>query len=423
MSKTDKRSATGAIDKSEDGTTRFAIVPADKSGREVAEFNPETPPLIELSDLDSPVPRGRLLFSFVIVVVAPLIAAAWFLTSIASDRFTAEFRVAVRSSEAAVFAGMGELMGLPGASRVSKDSQVLVQFMQSRAIVEELQGKVPVRGLFGKTDIDWLSRIAPEAPIEEFVKYWNKRVETRFEASNSTVVVRVTAFTPQDALTLSELLLVHAESFVNTLSENAREDAVDFARNEVRSAEDRLTNARIALVELQDRENVLDPIKSGESSQALTAGLQEEITRQRAKLATQLTQLSNGAPSVRGTLNVIEGLELELRRIDAAATSQPSDALGDAARKPLSAVIREFQTITGELGYAEGAYASALSSLEAARIDAARKQIYLATVVAPGLPEQRVFPRPASDLTLIASIALAIWIIGLIGLYSIREHR
>lgn len=423
MSKPDKNPNALVPGQSSGGTKRFEIVPATDTDNAVAEYKASPPPPLNLSDLDRGMSRRWVLASFVFVVLAPLFVAGWFLTNVASDRFTAEFRVAVRSSETAIFSGMGDLMGLTGASQVSKDSQVLVQFLQSRAIIEDLQSDTPIHMLFAKPEIDWLSRIEPDAPIERFVKYWNERVESRFESSNSTVVVRVTAFTPKDALNLSERLLVRAESFVNTLSEQARQDAVLFARAEVKNAETRLTNARIAVANLQDRESVLDPIKSGESSQALAAKLREEIARQRAILATQKSQLDDDAPSVRATVNVIEGLELEMRRIDTAATSQTTNSEGQDASKPLSAVIREFQTISGELGYAEGAYASALSSLEAARIDAARKQIYLATVVAPGLPEERVFPRPIADLLLVGSIAFALWLIGLIGIYSIREHR
>jgi len=423
MPNSEQTKKNAIVDASKGTARHLEIVPADDAARAVAQYSDPAPTPLNLSDLDRGMSRGWVAFSFLVVVIVPLLVMGWFFTRVASDRFTAEFRVAVRSSEATVFTGVGALMGLPGASMVSKDSQVLVQFLHSRAIIEDLQDSVPVRQMFSSPSIDRFSRIAPDAPIESFVKYWNKRVESRFEASNSTVVVRVTAFAPQDALALSESLLVRAESFVNTLSEQARKDAVLFAKGEVASAETRLTKARISLANLQDRENVLDPIKSGESSQALAAKLREEITRQRAILATQKTQLSDDAPSVRATRNVINGLELELQRIDSAATSQSVPA--DAARsgKPLSTVIREYQTITGELGYAESAYASALSSLEAARISAARKQIYLATVVAPGLPEERVFPRPVSGLLLIGSIAAALWLIGLIAVYSVREHR
>ncbi len=399
---------------------RLQIVPAGGDSRALAGFRPDPEMPLELSDFDRRLSRGWVLASFLLAVIAPVLAAGWFLTSVASDRFTAEFRVAVRSSQAAVFSGMGDLIGFPGASRVGKDSQVLVQFLQSRAIIEDLQDEVPIRQMFSAPGIDPVSRLAPDAPIERLVKYWNDRVNARFEAANSTVVVRVTAFAPADALRLSQSLLRRAESFVNTLSEQARQDAVLFARREVANAEARLTRARLALAGLQNRENVLDPVKSGESSQALAAKLREQIARQRAILATQKSQLSDDAPSVRATRNVIAGLEAELRRVDATATAQ--GAAPDAGR-PLNAVIREYQAIASELSYAEGAYASALSSLEAARIDASRKQIYLATVVAPGLPEERVFPRPLPDVLLVGSIALALWLIGLLVVYSIREHR
>lgn len=419
MSQTEPNTAIAKTD----GDRRLEIV-VKPDQQDVAHYKTPTLPELELYDLGKGISRFWLVSSFLTVVILPTLLAAWFLTNIASERYVSGFRVAVRSAEIPVFGGgMGSLLGLSGASRVANDSQVLVQYLQSRAVIRDLEGEVPIRAIFSKPDIDYFSRLEENAPIERLVAQWNKFVISGFESSNSTVVLEVTAFSPEDALLISERILIRAESFVNTLSAQAREDAVLFATREVENSEVRLTDARIGLAELQDREQILDPIKSGEFSLSLAARLREEIAIQNAILTTQKTRLSDDSPSVRATKDIIVGLEAELQKINAETTAKAGDNDGADASKPLTAIIREFQKITDELGYAEGAYASALASLEAARIEGSRKQIYLATVVAPGLPEESVFPRPIADTLLMLSIVFAIWLVGLIGVYAVREHR
>lgn len=399
---------------------RFEIVAKDEN-RALSEYAPPVLEDIDLTDFGRGVPRFWVFVSFILCVALPSALIGWFLIAIASERYTSEFRVAVRSSDVPVFSGVGELMGLNGASKITNDSQVLVQYLKSRSVISDLENSIPIRQFYSRAGLDPLSSIEIDAPIERWVKHWNRFTEISFEKSNSTIVARFTAFSPVDAHAISQNVLIKAESYINTLSDQARKDALSFANSEVSNAETRVTDARLALAQLQDAQNILDPIKSGETAQALSSKLNEEIIRLRAVLATQRTQLDENAPSVRVTKNLIMGLESELENIGRQTTAL--SATNDQDVKPLTVIIREYQAITDELGYAERSYLSAISSLEAARIDASRKQIYLATVVAPSLPEEKVFPKPISGTLLAFGIALAVWLIGLISVYSIKEHR
>lgn len=377
-----------------------------------------TPPL-DLADITPRVSRRWIVASFVVVVLLPVMAAWYFLTQYASDRYAVEFRVAVRSTEAPVISGMGDVLGLPGNSGASYDAQSLVQYLKSRAILADLEGDIDLRAIYGNDGIDGYSRLPTDAPVEQLLEHWNTFVKVSFEGANNTVVARVVAFEPQDALALSQALLTHSTDFVNRLSDVARQDAVAFARREIERAEGRLSEARLALAEMQDREALLDPEASASATLSLAAKLREKIADQRATLATQQVQLGPDTWPVRKTLDAIAGLEAELARVEAETTVQDQ---GPEQGRPLSAILREYQTVRDEVDFAQRAYESALSTYEAARLDADRKQIYLATIVTPGMPEEPSFPKPLNGLLMTAAVAFALWLIGLIGAYAIRDH-
>lgn len=364
--------------------------------------------------------RSWTMLSFLLVVAAPTIAAAYYTTFWASNRFVSEFRVAVRSVQPIKSGGMADLLGFAGVSQASNDSNAVVQYLQSRKAIEDLGGAKSVEVMYDDPSIDWFSRLRTGPPIEELTRYWDRMVDSYYESSTGTIIVRVSAFTPSDAYRIGAQLLANAEALVNRLSERARYDSVAFAAQELSQAEARLTDIRAKLRALEDQESILDPQKTAEMTLSLAAKLKEQIANKSAALSTQRAQLSADAPSVQATRNEIAGLQRELAKVEAQATALPSKANGD--EKPLTSVLGAFQQLADDKTFAEKAYQSALTSLETARMDASKQQVYLATIVPPGLPEEASFPKPARQIALTFGVAMAIWLIGLLGVHSVREH-
>lgn len=387
-----------------------------QQARALATAQEKSLPLADVvpdSETRQPLHAGAI--SFAIVVLLPCLFALWFLTSFASNRYTAELRLAVRSTDAPVMTGMGDMLGLPSQNAASQDAQALVQYLQSRAVIADLD--MDVGQIYGAPQIDSWSRLHRDAVAEDVLKTWRQFVRPTYESSNNTVLIRVTTFAPDTSRDLSLALIGQSDAFVNQLSQTARSDALRFARAELAAAEQRLSAARLALATLQDREATLDPTQDAAAADALLARLNEQIATQRAILATQRTQLGADAPSIRVTEQIIAGLRSELDRIR--ATTMSNDAgLG----RPLSAVLRDFQVVNNELDYAQRAYDSALSTYEAARIEADRRQTYLATVVAPALPEKASFPSPVSGLLLTLVLSLGVWLIGWVTAFAIKDH-
>jgi capsular polysaccharide transport system permease protein len=372
----------------------------------------------EAPQLSQPRLRGSWLIfiSFLAMVAAPTLAIGGYMGTIAASRYVSEYRVAIRTVEPLKSVGFSNLFGLAGASQASNDAEAVVQYLQSREPVDELDRTIGLRARYSSPAIDWWSRLSPDATIEFVTRYWRSMVDAYYETSTGTIIVKISAFTPQDALDIAKRSLSLSESLVNRMSEKSREDALAASRQEVDEAQARLVDLREKLRILRDAERQLDPRKAAESTLALAARLSGDIAQLKAMIFEQQRTLDADAPSLEANQRRLKGLQNELKDVNAEVTA------GDAEHRPLSGQIGAFEELQSDATFAEKSYQSALTSLETARLDAARQQVYLATIVRPALPQEASFPRPLRASATVFGVALILWAIGLLVVQAVREH-
>src|SRR5215469_5715992 len=184
--------------------------------------------------------RSRLSFallSFLLFVAIPTAVAGGYFFLFAADQYVAEFRFGLRSAErSSADAGMLN-QAIPAPLQTVVDSYAVVQYIGSRAAVDDLGKTIDLRRMFSTKDADWLARLRLPVTIEELIAYWRGQIDAFFDPTNGTIVVRARAFTPADALTLAQGILVSSERLVNDLSARARRDAVGNSERDVREAE------------------------------------------------------------------------------------------------------------------------------------------------------------------------------------------
>ncbi|MCZ8375105.1 MAG: hypothetical protein O9342_06990 [Beijerinckiaceae bacterium] len=356
--------------------------------------------------------------TFLVFVLFPGLIGVLYYYGIASDQFVSEMRFGIRSVESSAASSSGLLRGLGVADQSGTDSHALVQYIQSREIIAQLQERINIRAMFSRDSADFLSRFNRNRSIEDLVEYWDRQTDSFYETSTGTVVVRIRAFTREDALQISQEVHSLSEALVNELSAKARQDSVQFAEKEVGKAEQRLLNAQLAMRQLRDKEGILDPRKNAEATMALIAKLRGELTLAQTEMQAQNTFLSYNSPVLNVLRQRIASLEVEIAKLQAEVTSSPNVE----RREVLSRVISDYENAEIEKQFAERYYATTLEALQRARIEAERQQKYLATFVRPSLPEDPLYPkRTRSALTVIA-IAFGIWGLGLLVVSSVRDH-
>lgn len=410
------------------GDASGAAAPAPLSGfgaglpaRTVAEGALAVPQVRPLGVLRPYAARPRLLsvrvISFLIVVVVPVVAAGIYYLFIAAGQYVVEFRFGVRSVEPMPGRLGGLFFGSLASSPVVSDSYAVVQYIESRAIIDDLGRTLDLTAIFSRPQADWLARLHPPVPVEELVRYWRGQVDAFYDATDHSITVKVRAFTPQDAFALARGIRAAAEQVVNNLSARARRDTLGHAQADLHQAETRLDTVLARLRAFRDREGVIDPRQTANSTEALAAEIRDALVRAQTRLAILQHYMKGDAPALKLLQERITSLAAQQRSVSGQITSKQA-----ARAHILSRIMTSYEELESERRFAETAYQHALQALDRARRDADRQQIYLATFIEPSLPEESLYPRRLVSIGLVFLVAFSIWAIGGLVVQSIRDH-
>jgi capsular polysaccharide transport system permease protein len=355
--------------------------------------------------------------SFALLVLLPIAVAGAYYFLVASDQFVAEFRFSLSSVEKPRFDPLSLLTGGSPHSAAALESQIVVQYMASRAIVDDLNTTLDLRHVFSTPNADWWARLPVPAPIETLVQYWKGQVDPFYDQATGTVTVRVRAFSSAGALQLAQAMVALSERLVNDLSMRARRDTVRHGETEVAQAEARLQAVLGDIRAFREREGVVDPSEAAKASGVLAARLRDELVRANAELFSLKSYMRDDAPTVRVVKARIRALEIQQRAIARDITDPDKSQTGS-----LSHLLASYEQLENERRFAETAYQHALLGLDQARADADRQQVYIASFVPPTLPEEALYPRRWRSVGMVALVSFAIWAIGGLMVQSVRDH-
>lgn len=365
--------------------------------------------------------RRRLLaLSFAILVAIPVILGSVYYAFVASDRYVSSAGFAVRGVNAGGGMDMiGSLTGLASSGSTTSDSYIILKYIKSRDLVERLQKDTAIRGAYSDETIDYLSRMNADVTIEEFVEYWQGMIDTSFDATSGVIAFEVEAFNPADAHKVAERVLGYTQDLVNNLSENARQDSVRFAETEVKRSETRLRDALQELRKFREQEQSINPAVRAQLEIELVSALESRLIDIRARMTAISGSVDANAPSMTALRRQAEALEAQIATKMAGISS---NGTANDAGKALSGLLATYETLEVEKNFAEQAYASTLTSLEQARVEADRQQRYLAVYSVPSLAEKAIYPRRAMNIFLLIIVVTSIWGIGTLIVYSVRDH-
>lgn len=362
--------------------------------------------------------RRPLLVSLVLCVLVPALLAGFYYAFVASDRYVSSAGFAVRGMDGGGGSDLlGAVTGLASTGSTTSDSYILLKYLKSRDVVERLQQHVDLRAMYTSPEIDTLSRMGDSADIEHLVEYWSSRVNTSFDNTAGIITFEIEAFTAQDAARVAELVLEFSKELVNTLSLQARSDAVAFADAEVSRAETRLATALEQLRLFRQHENSIDPAANAAMQLELVGGLERQLADLHARIATLRAQVNEDAP----TLRTLERQATAIKsQIDQRREAMSTDT--DSESSSLTAQLAIYESLAVEREFAQKAYASALSSLETARAEAGRQQRYLAVYSTPAVAQYPLYPRRLVNTLAIMAALLVAWGIGALMTAAVRDH-
>ena len=361
--------------------------------------------------------RRWLALSFLIFVVLPSLLGAIYFTLIASDRYVAGAGFAVRSMEAGGSIDMlGAFTGLASTGSTTSDSYIVLKYLDSRDLLDQLQQDFDFRTAYSHKQIDSLTRLDPTLDIEHVLEYWKDRIHTSFDSASGIITFEVEAFSAADAKRVADLVLGYTQSLVNRLSEKARRDSVRYAENEVQRSETRLRDALQKIRGFREQNNSINPAASAQVQIELIGELEKQLLEIEARMSALGKTVDRSAPSMKALRRQADALK---RQIEEKKGGINPGATSDSA---LSSLLAAYESLEVEKNFAQQAYASALASLESARVQADRQQRYLAIYSRPSLPEYPLYPRRILDTFLLFIVLFGIWSILTLIVYSVRDH-
>jgi len=380
-------------------------------------------PLVGASAAAPPLPprRGFLCrhLLFTLSVVVPTLIAALYFGFLASDVFVSESRFVVRTPNKQTTGGLSGILqgaGFSGIGRAPEDVHTVGQYALSRDALSLLDGRLQLRTAWGDAKIDVMRRFDPfgwDGSREALFQYYPRRVGVVVDPASGITTLTASAFAPEQALQINEILLGEAEKLVNTLNDRARGDLIKFAENEVTIAEDKAKAAAAAVSAYRNSQAVVDPEKQTELHFAHISRLQEELMR----TESQLTQLRVFAPDSPHP----PALELRARTLETEIGKEMEKITG--GENSLASKAAEYERLALEREFADKQLAGALASLELARNEAQRQQLYLETIAKPSLPDGPMYPRRLRGILTTFVLGLVAWGILAMLLAGVREHQ
>lgn len=353
---------------------------------------------------------------FLLIVVLPTLTAALYFGIVAADIYVSEARFVVRGAERP--AGGSALNGILQTAGVasSRDESFSVHdYILSRDVVRSLSEAHALKEVLSRPEGDFIRRYPPpfrEATEEQLYKTYRNFVHVTYEGATGISTLTVEAFRPGDALRLATALIKMSEELINRMNDRARADSLRFARQEIAVAEKRVMAAQSSLTEYRLRTDTLDPKLASGAALELIGVLSGERAAAQAALAEALVA-SPSSPQIAALRNRIAALERQI-------ADERAKVVGPDASMTL--LLSEYETLLLEQKFATRQLASATASLELARQESERQQLYLNEVVRPHEPDYPLYPRRFRAVFLVLVSALMLYGVLWLVSASVREH-
>jgi capsular polysaccharide transport system permease protein len=357
----------------------------------------------------------------VLLVLLPFLAATAYLYTRAADQYHSAIAFSVRSEEAGAAAAgiLGALTSIGSGS--ASDTDILYDYIQSQEIVEAVDAKLDLRSIWNRPGASWRTgdpvfALGDDPSIEALHAHWLRMVELAYDPGTGIIDVEVHAFAPEDARAIAREIMAESSALVNQLSEQSRDDAVRFARDELAEAEAHLRDVRQELADFRRDQNIVDPTADVASQSGLLNALNQELAQALVERDVLTSYAGAGDQRViqadRRIGAITDRIEAERRTLGVTGVTGS-----------LPEVIGRYEELSLDLEFANTAYTQALAGLAAARAEARRQSRYLAPHVSPTLASTSLYPRRALLAGLTGFFLLLGWGALMLIAYNVRDNR
>ena len=359
-----------------------------------------------------------LLFSFVLIVLAPTGVLAAYLYLRAADQYASTVGFSVRTEE--IGSAVEILGGITDVGQSSSsDTDIIYEYIQSQEIVSRINDELDLRAIYSRPENDPVFSFDARGSIEDLVRYWGRMVKIYYDGGTGLIELRVLAFRPEDATAIAEAIFRESSRTINELSAIAREDATRYAIQELERSVERLKKARQAITAYRSEAMIVDPNADIQVQMGLLTTLNQQLAEALIGLDLLNSTTRQSDPRIQTAerrIAVIAARIADERRKFGSGEVGPSG-------EDYATLVAEFERLSVDREFAEQSYIAALTNYDEALAEAQRQSRYLAAYVKPTMAETSQYPQREVLIALAALFLFLGWSIAVLVYYSVRDRR
>ncbi len=353
-------------------------------------------------------------------VLTPTAIAALYYGLWAAPRYVSETQILVRSAQGGgggISSGIQGLLQSFGISRSTDDSNAVISYLQSRGAVQSLELALPLRAMYGRKEADPLARFPRPLSGDSFERlywYYNDRVTVFSDPDTGIITIQAQAFRPADAQAITRQLLSQAEALVNAMNARLKADSVRSAEAAVAEAQKVVLEAQADVDRFRSAEIVVDPLQNA----AAQLGTITDLSSQLDQVLAQILANGNVSPSNPTTA----ALKAQADALSAQIASEQKALAG--SHEAVSSKVSAFERLTLLRSLADASLVAMRTSLDTARTEARRQNVFIEEVVTPNLPDYATEPERLRSIATV--FALSLTVVAILWFMSVgvkeRDH-
>jgi capsular polysaccharide transport system permease protein len=350
-------------------------------------------------------------------VLLPTLLVGYYYFRVATPLYATNTEFVIQKADGAS-AGAGGLGGLLGGSgfATQQESITVQAYLESREAMLRLEEELGFRAHFSGEDIDPLTRIAPDATMEDVYATYRRHLQIGYDPTEGLIRMEVVAADPEISQAFSEALIRYAEERVDQMSQRLRADQMTGARDSFEDAEARVLQAQERVLDLQEQRGVLSTEAEVSTVFGQIANFEMQLQEERLRLDELLAVPRPNETRVELAERNIDRLEALIDDLRAGLTDTGGDEVS------LARIQSELIIAQADLETRQMLLAQALQQMETARIEANRQSLYLLVGVFPVAPDAPAYPRAFENTALALLVFTGIYLLISMTVSILREQ-
>ncbi|MES0863075.1 capsule biosynthesis protein [Ruegeria sp. SCPT10] len=384
------------------------------------EMSPAERRNLEIGQIQKEIARRRRIKLFTLFarlaafVLLPTFVVGFYFYRIATPMYASNSSFSILQADAAGGSVGGLLSGTQFAT--AQDSVSVQDFLESKEALLLLDRDAGFAEVFKQDWIDPVQRLAPDATLEEAYKLYKRIVTIGYDPTDGIIRMEIIAPDPQTSTEFSERLISYAESRVNTLSGEKRDDQMRDALESFEAAQEARRQAQEDLIELQLQGAVLDP-------ENVLAGLRGRINEIEILLQDKRLELAALLDNLRPNQAKVDGVNGDIARLENVLDDLNAEMLDvSAGENSLARLSVRIQMAQADLVARDMLLQTAMQYMETTRTEANRQVRYLTVSVNPVPSQDPSYPRKFENTILAFLLFAGIYLMISLTASVLREQ-